>query len=494
MANVALYRKYRSQTFGDLIGQGHVVRTIQNAIEQGKIFHSYLFTGPRGTGKTSSARLLAKALNCEAGPRAEPCNACEICRSITVGSCIDVVEMDAASDSGVDDVRDKIVAASEYRPMVARYKIFIVDEVHDLSGKAFDALLKTIEEPPEHVVFILATTEYNKVPATIRSRCQTFEFHRATMAHLVERVSFVAMQEGVALEPPAASAIARAADGGYRDALTLLEQSMLVADGPITLDLVYEQLGLVADAAVDGVLDALKHQDVPALLERLKETFEQGRDPRALLESLMYRLSDLTRAAYGVEIGAEIDSAVEASLHEAASHLGRELIVKYRISIAELYKSIRDVSLPRQWLEASLIRLMFAGDSVEQPLQNRAEPPPPAKKRPAPNGAWTAVYAELERIPAYRDKTLKVTASQPDPSTVVLRFDRELDCEWVQENPKRVRFLTELVLRHFPPGVERVELTFDRSRQTPAHAEAELELPAEGEKLATIGKEIFEGF
>ena len=172
MAYLSLYRKYRSQTFSDLIGQDHVVRTLQNAVASGKIAHSYLFTGPRGTGKTSSARLLAKCLNCEKGPTPEPCNQCEQCISITQGNCVDVYELDAASESGVENVRDAIVDAVQYAPNYCRYKIFIIDEVHDLSSKAFDALLKTVEEPPPYVIFILATTEYNKVPPTIRSRCQ----------------------------------------------------------------------------------------------------------------------------------------------------------------------------------------------------------------------------------------------------------------------------------------------------------------------------------
>ncbi|RYG69307.1 DNA polymerase III subunit gamma/tau, partial [bacterium] len=296
MAYLSLYRKYRSQTFEDLIGQEHVVRTLQNAIRSGRIAQAYLFTGPRGTGKTSSARLLAKCLNCQSfdGPTPTPCNHCEMCVSITGGNALDVLEMDAASESGVDEVRQNIIDSAGIGPMIARYKVYIIDEVHDLSLKAFDALLKTIEEPPAHLVFILATTEAQRVPPTIRSRCQKFEFHRATMKNLTDRLGFVAEGEGVHVDPPALTAIARMADGGFRDALTLLEQAVLVGDGHVTLESVYDQLGLVSEEATDALLDAMRRADIPALMEGLEEIARQGRDPRAIVESMLHRLADLT--------------------------------------------------------------------------------------------------------------------------------------------------------------------------------------------------------
>ena len=296
MAQIALYRKYRSQTFEDLVGQEHVVRTLQSGISSGRISQAFLFTGPRGTGKTSSARLLAKCLNCETGPTPTPCNVCSQCVEITAGYAPDVIEMDAASESGVDDVREKIVEVAQYKPMMSRYKVFIIDEVHDLSAKAFDALLKTIEEPPAHLIFVLATTEYNKVPPTIRSRCQKFEFHRATLQNLIDRLTYVLAEEGRTADPAAVAAIARMADGGYRDALTLLEQAMLVSDDKITLEVVYDQLGLVTEAAVDELLLAIQSGRIPDLLNQLEEISRSGRDPRAILESMLHRLADLTRA------------------------------------------------------------------------------------------------------------------------------------------------------------------------------------------------------
>src|SRR5579863_6638591 len=223
MAYVALYRKYRSQSFGDVLGQHHVTTVLQNAIRMGRIAHAYLFCGPRGCGKTSTARLLSRALNClgpdgAAGmPAPDPCGVCDLCRRIRDGSAMDVIEMDAASETGIDDVREKIIENAKYAPGEARYKVYIIDEVHDLSLKAFDSLLKTIEEPPPHVVFILATTEVHKVPITIRSRCQRMDFRRGTVHDLVGLLQHVLDDENIRYEIEAIAAVARAAEGSFRD-------------------------------------------------------------------------------------------------------------------------------------------------------------------------------------------------------------------------------------------------------------------------------------
>lgn len=542
MSYLSLYRKYRSQTFSDLIGQDHVVRTLQNAVASGKIAHSYLFTGPRGTGKTSSARLLAKCLNCEKGPTPEPCNVCEQCVSITQGNCVDVYELDAASESGVENVRETIVDAVQYAPNFCRFKIFIIDEVHDLSNKAFDALLKTIEEPPNYVVFILATTEYNKVPPTIRSRCQKYEFHRASLQNLVDRLTYVATSENVEAEAAALTAIARMADGGYRDGLTLLEQAILTSEGKITLQHVYDQLGLVSEETVDGLLIAMRHANVPQIVELLSDVARRGRDPRAVLESMMYRLSDLTRAAYTVDAGVPGDAPREAALFETASHIGREHLLTLRGAIAEAHKEIRDVSLPRIWLEAELIRIATlpaarqqqaspatsaqsapaAGQSrpaekpkpQEAPVQKAVVQTPPTPEPPAPQepkaepapverkqepaaasgGPWDRVVAELTGISKAMGMRMASSrvADQAD-GVITIEFVRQSEYDWVvegQNSREKQRTILQTVQKHFGPGVT-VQYSLNKNGAKPSIAEPEaVELPVEGEPLYKLASEI----
>lgn len=531
MSYQSLYRKYRSQSFDDLIGQDHVVRTLQNAISRGRIAHAYLFTGPRGTGKTSTARLLAKALCCENGPTPTPDGTCEICRDIAAGACVDVIEMDAASESGVDDIREGIIETVEYRPVVARYKVFIIDEVHDLSTKAFDALLKTIEEPPEHIIFILATTEFHKVPTTIRSRCQKYDFHRATMADLVGRLQYVAEKEGVEVETEAISAIARMADGGYRDALTLLEQAILTTDdGKVTLAQVYDQLGLVNEETVDGILQAIKDGNVPDVMGRLSEVARLGRDPSALLESMMHRLADLTRASYGVALGAE-DASREASLHETAVRLGRDTIIRVRSAVAGLHDSIRDISLPRVWLESELIRLAGPGPvPFTDPMAARQEPAPvrrdppapkptpvaapavpvaeepapavveePAIELPPPTGdelldqavaAWLKAKAFLGSKSQLMAARLEATSvSVAEEGAVTIQMDRQMDLEWINEGSKRAPAILDAFRAQIANPAIALRYVVKR-KDLPDTLDA-VELPVEGQRLEQLLKETF---
>ncbi len=512
MSQLALYRKYRSQTFGDLVGQGHIVRTLQNAIEQNKFSHAYLFTGPRGTGKTSTARLLAKALNCEHGPAVEPCNECEACVSITNGSSMDVLEMDAASESGVEDVREAIVQASEYKPAFCRFRVFIIDEVHDLSGKAFDALLKTVEEPPEHVVFILATTEFNKVPPTIRSRCQRFEFHRGTVQQIAERLAFVAKQEGIDCEPSALMAIAKMADGGFRDALTLLDQAMLTSDRKVTLDHVYGQLGLIADETTDALLKSMSERDVGGIVNGLEEVYRAGRDPRSIIESMLLRLTDLTRAAYGVEVGSQSDSSLEASLTSTAGLIGKERLLLFRSELAVAHRAVRDVSLPRVWVEAELVRIAFfdqapAASTPSRPTTAAAVHQPAKKEAPKakvvePSGdperdrlanAWQQVVAELSAMSKVAAARLvKSALSDLAGKTARIAFERQSDAEWVTESTKVQKALYEAWNK---AGGEGFELKFETTRTNGARPRpvepTTVELPAEGEMLEKLGREVF---
>jgi DNA polymerase-3 subunit gamma/tau len=389
LSHLALYRKYRSQSFDDLVGQEHVTRTLRNAVAGSKIAHAYLFVGPRGTGKTSTARILARCLNCENGPTPDPCGECRACLTIQQGSGGDVFEMDAASESGVDDVRD-LIESSRYAPLEGRYKVYVIDEVHDLSSKAFDALLKTIEEPPAHVVFILATTEFAKVPATIRSRCQRYEFHRGTVTDLVGRLEYVCQREGIQADPAAIAMIARMADGGYRDALTLLEQAALAADdGVITHESAMRQLGFIDEVAMDALLEAVSTGNAKEVIEAVEETVRRGKEPRSVLEGLLLRLSDLTYVLVRPEDNGG-NPEWHAATHSLAARIGEAALFRYRAAIAEAHKEIRDVTLPRLWLELTLLKLAQPQGETAQPQGGTIQPqggtPRPQGGTPRPQG------------------------------------------------------------------------------------------------------------
>lgn len=544
MAQLALYRKYRSQTFEDLIGQDHVVRTIQNALNSGRTAQTFLFTGPRGTGKTSSARLLAKALNCDKGTSGTPCNICDQCVMITAGSHPDVIEMDAASDSGVDDVRDKIVDIVSYAPMLGRYKVFIIDEVHDLSPKAFDALLKTVEEPPPHLVFILATTEFNKVPATIRSRCQKYEFHRASMKNLCDRLLYVCNEEGVTAEPAAIAAIARMADGGYRDALTLLEQAILVSEGQISVEVVYDQLGLVSEQAVDDLLIAIQIGDVPKIINLLEEIIRTGRDPRSLLESMLHRLADLTRAIYQVQTDGT-DATRESSLHEIAARLGKSFLIEVRTALAEAHKIIRDISLPKLWLESEFIRIATQEPAkVAEPraAEPRATVRPTVTPRPEVNKPPEVTKPNAEQVPTVQPEEAKaVVHSEPaaiqkltdaptesvesgndwerlwnslptNPTTgmasphklktktarlvsddgqkMIVALEQETVIAWFQENTGRMKFVNDQLTKIGREGTILEFILEKKNDQRVTESEA-VELPLQGANLERLVKEVF---
>jgi len=297
----ALYRKYRSQTFSQLVGQEVVAKTLKQAVEQEKISHAYLFSGPRGTGKTSVAKIFAKAMNCPNQVDGEPCNNCYICQAVTEGSLEDVIEMDAASNNGVDEIRE-IRDKSTYAPSLARYKVYIIDEVHMLSTGAFNALLKTLEEPTQNVVFILATTELHKIPATILSRVQRFEFKSIRTQDITAHIHHILEKENISSEPDAVEIIARRAEGGMRDALSILDQALSLTQGnELTTAISEEITGTISLSALDDYVAALSQQDVPKALDSLNLLFENGKSMTRFVTDLLQYLRDLLVVQTGGE-------------------------------------------------------------------------------------------------------------------------------------------------------------------------------------------------
>ena len=357
MAYVALYRRWRPESFADLVGQEHISRTLSRAVMSGQTSHAYLFTGPRGTGKTSTAKILARALNCAEGPTLTPCGVCDSCRSISDGSSMDVFEIDAASNRGIDEIRD-LRESVKFAPTEGHYKIYIIDEVHMLTTEAFNALLKTLEEPPERVIFILATTEPHKVPATIQSRCQRYDFHRITVTEIRDRLIYVCKESDIAAEEDALGIIAAQADGGMRDALSILDQCMALAEGTLTAERVQEALGLVGRAWIRRMAGEIAARDAAALIAQLSELLQSGRELKQVLAELAQHFRRLMIAGVGGTVSAaELCAGDAEELRMDAAQFTQEEIMAILRRLNETMQELRTSPQPRIAVETLLIGL-----------------------------------------------------------------------------------------------------------------------------------------
>lgn len=408
MPQQALYLKWRPLRFTDVVGQEHVTRTLRNSLKTGRIRHAYLFSGPRGTGKTTSARLLAKAVNClnaDLGER--PCNECENCLAVNDGTFLDLVEIDAASHTGVDDVRE-LRERIGFAPNKGQYRVYIIDEVHRFSGNAFDALLKTLEEPPAHALFVLATTEIDKVPATIKSRCLPFEFRRLSLVEVTARLRAIADSEKLDIEEAALELIAREGTGSVRDSISLLDQIVADPEEKITLELTQRILGTASLRAVRDLVAALIEQDVAGGLHTLNAAIDSGSDPRQFGQQVVEHLRLVLLAQTAGPALLEVSQDDRQLFTEQAQRLSRGTLVR---ALRAFNDAIRDTASgwqPQLALELALIDSLQEPQVVQMPVSNAPAPQPKAK----PDAAESP-FAAMAEAPAPTETPLVDVASVP---------------------------------------------------------------------------------
>ncbi|MGK7888723.1 MAG: DNA polymerase III subunit gamma/tau, partial [Leptolyngbyaceae cyanobacterium] len=366
-----LHHKYRPQTFAQLVGQGAIATTLSSALKQQRIAPAYLFCGPRGTGKTSSARILAKSLNCISGkePTAEPCGECEICRSIVDGSSLDVIEIDAASNTGVDNIRE-LIERAQFAPVQCRYKVYIIDEVHMLSTAAFNALLKTLEEPPNRVVFVLATTDPQRVLPTIISRCQRFDFRRIALPEMMAHLQAIATQETIDIANDALQLVAQVSQGGLRDAESLLDQLSLT-EGQIAVDHVWNLVGAVPEQDLLALVKAIATDDSIAVLDNTRHLMDRGREPLIVLQNLagFYRDLLIAKTASDRQDLVAITPPTWAELVSFAQTIDLSFILQGQKRLRESEVQVKNTTQPRLWLEITLMGLRPSSLQTSQPIQ-----------------------------------------------------------------------------------------------------------------------------
>lgn len=431
MSYIALYRKWRPLIFEDVVEQEHVVKTLKHSIETARIAHAYLFCGTRGTGKTTMAKIFSRAVNCLSPQNGDPCNECEICKGILNGSILDVVEIDAASNNSVDNVReirDEVV----YAPSQAKYKVYIIDEVHMLSTGAFNALLKTLEEPPAHVVFILATTEPHKLPATILSRCQRFDFRRITVESIMDRVEKVCTETGIAIQKEATRLIARMADGALRDALSILDQCISLGNAEISYNDVLGVVGIVNDTFMADIVDSIKERNVNAILEHVDRLVMDGKDIGQFVSDIVmyYRNMLICKVAGRPEDVIEASAEMLDRMKAQSLTLERDEIIFIIKELSALESSLKWANHPRILLEVSLIKLCESCfDMDRESVMDRLA----VLEKKISSGVISIPSSGTENIaetnsPATRKENKTVKKAPPEEVFSPADMGKELDC------------------------------------------------------------------
>ncbi|MBF2060878.1 DNA polymerase III subunit gamma/tau, partial [Fischerella thermalis] len=401
MSYEPLHHKYRPKSFAELVGQEAIATTLTNAIRASKIAPAYLFTGPRGTGKTSSARILAKSLNCLKSdkPTAEPCGVCDVCQGITKGYSLDVIEIDAASNTGVDNIRE-IIERAQFAPVQCRYKVYVVDECHMLSTAAFNALLKTLEEPPKHVVFVLATTDPQRVLPTIISRCQRFDFRRIPLEAMVQHLSTIATKENININPEAITLVAQIAQGGLRDAESLLDQLSLLS-GEVTPDHVWDLVGSVSERDLLTLLGAIATDNPEAVLDCTRQILDRGREPLIILQNLaaLYRDLLIAKTAPSRQNLVACTPQTWQALVSFAQQLDISTILQGQQHLRTAELQLKNTTQPRLWLEVTLLGLLPSATIRTQPsTTNRVtpavSPTPSVPPSPVSNGKVTQIQRD----------------------------------------------------------------------------------------------------